>query len=200
MLVLVIFGLLYKPEAPQRFLNRAEASKPKAIAKPIADAGAVPQEPVARVKTEAEASAGKLREVPKPIAAERPSGHPREVQAVVPTRVFCGSPEQRNWKQIVVANAVHGKKLAESRGWTGSEWKALLELWSCESSWNHAAINPQSGAGGIPQSWPASKMATKGSDWESNPITQISWGLDYIARTYTKPSVALEKHYRSNWY
>jgi hypothetical protein len=118
----------------------------------------------------------------------------------VPAKVFCGSPAQRNTKNIVVSNALIGKQMAERYGWTGNEWNALLELWSCESSWTHTAINPESGAGGIPQSWPASKMASVGADYLSNPATQIEWGLRYIQSRYTTPSAALAYHYAKNFY
>ncbi len=118
----------------------------------------------------------------------------------IPARVFCGSPRQRNWKNINVANAAIGRSLAAARGWTGGEWDALLELFACESSWIETAGNPFSGAYGIPQSLPASKMASAGSDYITNPRTQIIWGLDYIARVYGSPSRALSKHYAVNWY
>jgi hypothetical protein len=118
----------------------------------------------------------------------------------IPAQVFCGSPEQLNTKNINTSNALIGKQLAQEYGWTGNEWKALLELWSCESSWNHAAINPTSGAGGIPQSWPASKMASAGADYQTNPTTQIAWGLKYISSRYDSPSDALSFHYSKNYY
>ncbi|MQA98167.1 MAG: hypothetical protein GEV11_27480 [Streptosporangiales bacterium] len=74
-----------------------------------------------------------------------------------------------------------GKELAESEmGWTGAEWECLDELWFHESGWNHRAKNPSSGAYGIPQSLPATKMGTEGADWATNPATQIKWGLKYI--------------------
>lgn len=90
--------------------------------------------------------------------------------------------------------------MAAEYGWTDSEWTALLELYSCESSWNHMAGNPDSGACGIPQSWPCSKLANSMPDYRNNVAGQIKWGFDYIARAYTRPSVALAKHYAVNWY
>lgn len=118
----------------------------------------------------------------------------------IPARVFCGSPKQGNWKNINVANAAIGKALADERGWTGAEFDALLELFACESSWNERAGNPYSGAYGIPQSWPANKMASFGEDYETNPLTQLRWGLNYIAARYGTPSKALAFHYRTNYY
>lgn len=133
----------------------------------------------------------------EPVKTPEPAPQPTND---IPAQVFCGSPAQRNTKNIMVANALIGKQMAEKYGWTGNEWKALLELWSCESSWTHTAINPDSGAGGIPQSWPASKMASSGQDWQTNPSTQIEWGLKYIASRYAAPSAALSFHYKYNYY
>lgn len=118
----------------------------------------------------------------------------------IPARVFCGSPKQGNWKNINVGNAAAGRSLAAERGWTGAEFDALLELFACESSWNEKAGNPYSGAYGIPQSLPASKMASFGDDYMTNPITQLRWGLNYVAARYGTPSAALAFHYRNNYY
>jgi hypothetical protein len=76
------------------------------------------------------------------------------------------------------------------RGWSEAEWSCLDQLWMRESSWNTYASNP-SGAYGIPQALPASKMATFGADYRTNPITQIQWGLWYISASYGTPCGAL---------
>ena len=70
------------------------------------------------------------------------------------------------------------------------EFSALgvtFDLWNGESDWRWWAENPSSGAYGIPQSLPASKMATFGSDYRTNPITQMKWGLWYIEQVYGSP-------------
>lgn len=115
-------------------------------------------------------------------------------------RVFCGSPKQRNWKNSNASNIAIGTRLAAERGWTGTQMDALKELWSCESSWTTTAGNRESGAYGIPQSLPASKMASHGADYSTNPETQIRWGLDYILSRYKTPRAALDFHYAKNWY
>lgn len=117
----------------------------------------------------------------------------------IPSRVYCSIPRQRNWKNINVKNAAIGRALAAEKGWTGAEFNALLELWACESSWFENAGNPVTGAYGIPQAYPATKMASAGSDYRTNPRTQIIWGLDYIKR-YGSPSGALSTLYRTNSY
>lgn len=72
----------------------------------------------------------------------------------------------------------------------GTQMLALKNLWMGESGWNYKAENPSSGAYGIPQALPASKMGSAGSDWRTNPATQIKWGLTYIKERYGKPSTA----------
>jgi hypothetical protein len=73
-------------------------------------------------------------------------------------------------------------------GWNNStQWTCLYNLWERESSWNVYADNTSSGAYGIPQSLPASKMAMFGSDYLTDPVTQIKWGLWYINAYYGTP-------------
>ncbi len=72
-------------------------------------------------------------------------------------------------------------------GWSTSEFPCLDALWTRESNWNYRAQNPYSGAYGIPQALPASKMATAGGDYLTNPATQIEWGLTYIQARYGSP-------------
>jgi len=62
----------------------------------------------------------------------------------------------------------------------------LLDLWNRESGWRYDAENA-SGAYGIPQALPGSKMASAGPDWQTNPATQIKWGLGYIKQLYGNP-------------
>ena len=85
-----------------------------------------------------------------------------------------------------------GKEMAAQKGWTGDQWQCLETLWTRESNWNHAVRNYEgSGAYGIPQALPASKMASHGSDYLTNPHTQVAWGLDYIKSRYGTPCNAL---------
>ena len=65
----------------------------------------------------------------------------------------------------------------------------LLDLWNRESGWRYDAENA-SGAYGIPQALPGSKMASAGADWQTNPATQIRWGLGYIKSIYGNPCSA----------
>jgi hypothetical protein len=63
----------------------------------------------------------------------------------------------------------------------------LQDIWNRESGWRYDAENPSSGAYGIPQALPGSKMASAGADWQTNPATQIRWGLGYIKSIYGNP-------------
>ena len=89
--------------------------------------------------------------------------------------------------------------LAANVGWSGAQWTCLSNLWQRESLFRTTARNYRSGAYGIPQALPASKMATAGADWRTNPATQVRWGLHYIAMRYGNPCNAWAhwKRYRS---
>lgn len=87
-----------------------------------------------------------------------------------------------------------------ARGWGEEQWTCLDSLWQKESNWNHQAQNRSSGAYGIPQSLPGSKMASVGADWRTNPATQITWGLNYIEGRYGNPCGAWDHSKRKNWY
>lgn len=96
-------------------------------------------------------------------------------------------------------NQAIGKQLNAAKGW-GSCWSSLLALWNKESRWNERAQNPGSGAYGIPQSLPGSKMASAGSDWQTNARTQIVWGLGYIDARYGTPCQAWAHSQSVGWY
>jgi hypothetical protein len=90
-----------------------------------------------------------------------------------------------------------GKNIAEAAGFVGTQWNALRELWQNESGWNPSARNKSSGAFGIPQALPASKMGAAAQASNRNLVTraaaQIRWGLAYIRQTYGSPAAALAK-------
>ncbi|MEV0895939.1 lytic transglycosylase domain-containing protein [Actinoplanes sp. NPDC049802] len=80
-----------------------------------------------------------------------------------------------------------GCALMIKAGFEFSEFSCLNRLWDHESGWNYRATNPASGAYGIPQAYPGSKMASIADDWKINPATQIRWGLGYIEGRYDSP-------------
>jgi len=92
------------------------------------------------------------------------------------------------------------RDMAASRyGWGDDQFQCLNSLWNKESSWNYQAYNP-SGATGIPQALPGSKMASAGGDWATNAATQIAWGLGYISSVYGTPCSAWGHSQATNWY
>jgi len=93
-----------------------------------------------------------------------------------------------------------GLEMVLARGWSEAEFACLDSLWTRESGWRTNAANPSSGAYGIPQALPGSKMASAGADWQTNPRTQIQWGLDYIAGRYGTPCQAWAFFQDRNWY
>ncbi|GCD21234.1 ubiquitin-like domain-containing protein [Cellulomonas algicola] len=93
-----------------------------------------------------------------------------------------------------------GKEMAAARGWGDDQFACLLALWNKESRWRVNAENRSSGAYGIPQALPGSKMATVGADWQTNPATQITWGLNYISARYGTPCGAWAHSQAKGWY
>ena len=87
-----------------------------------------------------------------------------------------------------------------SYGWGGDQFSCLVKLWTKESNWNSHALNSYSGAYGIPQALPGSKMASAGADWQTNPATQIKWGLGYIKGRYGTPCGAWGHSQSTGWY
>lgn len=103
-------------------------------------------------------------------------------------------------------NAALGQKLAASAGWTGAQWTAFNNIVMAESGWQ-TEIHNGGGFGyvpglayGIPQALPGSKMASAGSDWQTNPATQIRWMIGYIRSVYGNPVNAWNFHLAHGWY
>lgn len=93
-----------------------------------------------------------------------------------------------------------GRQMMLAAGYGDDQWPCLYTLWMRESGWRTTAGNPSSGAYGIPQSLPASKMAAYGADYLTSASVQISWGLNYIKGRYGTPCGAYNKWQTSNWY
>ncbi|MGI8645333.1 MAG: transglycosylase SLT domain-containing protein [Nocardioides sp.] len=88
---------------------------------------------------------------------------------------------------------------AERHGWGADQFSCLSALWERESGWDVHAASP-SGAYGIPQAQPGSKMSTAGRDWRDDPATQVAWGLDYIDRSHGTPCKAWSAFRSLGWY
>jgi len=98
--------------------------------------------------------------------------------------------EIRSWTQGAVT----------ARGWSDAQWTCLDKLWTLESNWNYRETNDSSGAYGIPQALPGTKMGTVAGDWRTNIATQVTWGLQYIAGRYGTPCGAWAHSRAHNWY
>jgi flagellar biosynthesis GTPase FlhF len=90
--------------------------------------------------------------------------------------------------------------LLPDHGWGEGQFSCLEKLWNKESRWRVDADNPTSSAYGIPQALPGVRMAAYGSDWRTNPVTQIKWGLDYIEDAYGSPCDAWAHSQAKGWY
>ncbi|MEU5216372.1 transglycosylase SLT domain-containing protein [Streptomyces sp. NPDC020807] len=81
-----------------------------------------------------------------------------------------------------------------------SQYASFSKIVAHESGWNHTATNSSSGAYGLVQALPASKMSSAGSDWKTNPATQIKWGLNYMNERYGSPNAAWAFWQANGWY
>lgn len=168
----------------------AEAAAAQAAAEAAAKAEAEARakaEAEARAKAEAEARAKAEAEAAAKAEAARQARAEAASRALARTRTPSGAKE--------LARALIGEY-----GWGDSQFSCLEKLWTRESEWNYKARNPSSGAYGIPQSLPGSKMASAGSDWRDNPETQIKWGLGYIDDRYGTPCAAWNHSEARGWY
>jgi hypothetical protein len=100
----------------------------------------------------------------------------------------------------VGASKAFAKATLASRGMGDGEFQCLNNLWERESNWNFRASNASSGAYGIPQSLPGSKMGSIAGDWQTNPQTQILWGIGYISERYGSPCNAWGHSQTVGWY
>jgi len=133
-------------------------------------------------------------------AAQHVTSRPAAAAAVTPaTSRPTATLDAATISQRRAAERTAQKMLARF-GWGKRQWTPLYNLWNRESGWNKYADNPYSGAYGIPQALPGSKMASAGNHWRSNATTQIRWGLRYIKGVYGRPRVAWEHELAYGWY
>jgi len=126
--------------------------------------------------------------VQRELAADRRAQAKRAARAAHRKALTSRNPK-------IVAKAMLGRF-----GWGASQFSCLDRLWTRESKWSIHATNPSSGAYGIPQALPGSKMASAGSDWRTSAFTQIEWGLGYIRARYGSPCSAWGHSEGHGWY
>jgi hypothetical protein len=165
-----------------------------------------PISPAAQTREDDRASRGDLRATaaatPSPTVTATPSA------TKTATKATTQPPTAKTTTTIAIpasCGAYSGNRaiacaLLPTYGFSLSQMPALDKLWQKESGWNHKASNPSSGAYGIPQALPGSKMGTIASDWRTNPATQIKWGLGYVKSRYGTPNNAWAHFLSHNWY
>jgi hypothetical protein len=175
----------YKLLAPERVFDLVDATvhHVHAVRAAVAEADRIAAEAAAKAAAEAAAAAA-AAEAAAAAAAE-------EASSSAPSRP--SGPANPSGAQAIARDMV------AARGWGDDQFGCLVELWNRESGWNVYASNP-SGAYGIPQALPGSKMATAGADWQTNAATQITWGLGYIADRYGTPCAAYDTALSQGWY
>jgi len=136
----------------------------------------------ARAKQAEEASRKKREEAKEPVKAKPYTG---------PIPASCNEYD---------GNRKIGCALMLEEGFKIDQFPCLDKLWTRESHWSASAHNDSSGAHGIPQANPGNKMATVAADWETNPATQIKWGLGYIEGRYNNPCGAWAHSEDAGWY
>jgi hypothetical protein len=172
-------------EAAELMMYRAEqraAAARKAAARAAAKA--------ARERAESRLAAKRAaaRKAAEQRAAEQRAAAREEVQKASAVPAAPGSAQE-------IARSMLG-----SYGWSPSQFSCLNSLWAGESGWEVTASNPSTGAYGIPQALPGSKMASAGPDWQTDAATQIRWGLGYIKNLYGSPCGAWSHEQSAGWY
>jgi hypothetical protein len=164
---------------------------PAAGAQPVPTPGATPR-PTARL--------GVLS------APDRPTQAPeRPVPEVAPRAEIKATPKPKPKPKPEAAAARSVPSVGDARAYArrkigSTQFGCLDKLWTKESGWNPRASNPSSGAYGIPQALPGSKMGSVASDWRVNPVTQVRWGLGYITDRYGTACTAWQHSKAHNWY
>lgn len=130
-----------------------------------------------------------------PRQAAAPSGAPAPRKTAAPSETAPPSETAAGGQPRQIARALLGQF-----HWQAWQFTYLNLLWAHESGWNPQAVNPNSGAYGIPQAVPGSKMASAGPDWRSDARTQIIWGMRYIQARYGSPYRAWQHERGSGWY
>ncbi|MFJ9705854.1 transglycosylase SLT domain-containing protein [Streptomyces sp. NPDC101234] len=117
------------------------------------------------------------------------------VAAATAGMALSAAPAQAATTSASSAQAIAHKMIPDA-----AQFNAFSKIVSHESGWNPSATNSSSGAYGLVQALPASKMSSAGSDWKTNPATQIKWGLDYMNSRYGSPTAAWSFWQANGWY
>jgi hypothetical protein len=180
----------YKLLAPERVFDLVDTTvyQVHAVSAAVAEADRIAAEAAARAAAEAAAAAAAAAAAEAEAAA---AAEAQQASSSAPSRP--SGPANPSGAQAIARDMV------AARGWGDEQFGCLVELWNRESGWNVYASNP-SGAYGIPQALPGSKMSTAGADWATSAATQITWGLGYISGRYGTPCAAYDTALSQGWY
>lgn len=179
--------------APERVFELASetATEAAAVQAAVAEVDRIAAEQAAAAAAAAAAQAAAEQAAAEAAAANNTSAAPRQSS---------GGSRPSAPTDPSGAQAIARDMMASKYGWGADQFGCLVPLWERESGWNVNAYNSSSGATGIPQALPGNKMASAGADWQTNPATQISWGLGYIADRYGSPCAAWDHSESVGWY
>ena len=152
------------------------------------------------LKAEQEAAAEKARQEAEAAAAAAAAAEAAAAKAPKTTASAPAAPRYAAGGTSAGEAQATARGMLGGYGWGDDQFSCLVSLWNKESGWNYQAYNRSSGAYGIPQALPGSKMGTAGADWQTNPATQIAWGLGYISGRYGSPCGAWSHSQAYGWY
>ncbi|QKJ18727.1 lytic transglycosylase domain-containing protein [Microbacterium hominis] len=162
------------------------------------------EEAAEKARREAEAKAAAEKAAAEKAAAEAAAAAAANANANSGSSSGTSAPAPAPTYAAAGTSAAEAQSIARSMlpsfGWGDDQFGCLVSLWNKESGWNSQAYNPSSGAFGIPQALPGSKMASAGADWQTNAATQIRWGLGYIQGRYGSPCGAWGHSQAYGWY
>ncbi|MFE9169495.1 lytic transglycosylase domain-containing protein [Streptomyces kebangsaanensis] len=177
-------------QAQVQTVSLAQQADAQAIA---ADAGAKKEAEQAARKAAAETAIAKKAEAEK---AEKEAKERAEQQAAASRNAVRDASSFAVQSSYTVAQV---QAMARSMV-PASQFQCFSNIVNHESTWNYRAVNPSSGAYGLVQALPGSKMSSAGADWQTNPATQIKWGLSYMDGRYGSPCGAWAFWQANHWY
>jgi hypothetical protein len=157
----------------------------------------------AKAATEAKAAASKARTLEIKVIAKKEADKKAAAAKKAGTSTGASAPYAGpipSSCSVYTGNRAVGCALMLDAGFKIDQFPCLDKLWDRESGWNAHASNSSTGAYGIPQALPGSKMASAGADWQTNPATQIKWGIGYIKAIYGDPCKAWSFWQANNYY
>ena len=182
------YGLAQRQTTYESAAARAAVAKAAAQKAAAAKAAAAKAAAAKAAAAKAAAQQAAQQQAAQQQAAQQQATQQQTTAPQPATSAPSGSPQQI------------AEQMLSQFGWSSGQFSCLQPLWALESGWNIYASNPSSGAYGIPQALPGSKMASAGPNWQSDAATQIRWGLTYIQGTYGSPCAAWSHEEADGWY